>query len=309
MPTVHRIPDPMALKSLLASWLAAVFAVPASLIAAAAGQGLGTLVVGGSWIGVCVCWNREVWSLVNQPVLNFAASVNSTGYWLGSWIVPLAFAVAVIPLSVRLKTLTSQLVVVQTAWVALVIAASWQVFLEPDRGHLARWLLFRGWPIELRWLAMAAAIAAAVPVVLRLLALARIARYHPSRSRRLGLVVLHLFPAPVAWAAVAGSLAPTLPLEACIAGALPLVTAIMVAWFGYPAQPTHAITPVRIRVCVPLGIAAALMWAAFYAAGRPLPPDRAAAVQWAHETATNNIRDWMEPWRAPWLAGNEKKTD
>lgn len=306
---VHRIPDPMALKSLLTSWLAAVFAVPASLIAAAAGQGLGTVVVGGSWIGVCVCWNREVWSLVNQPILNFAASINSTGYWLGSWIVPLAFAVAVMPLSVRLKTLSSQLVVVQTAWVALVVGASWQVFLEPETGHLARWLHFRGWPVELRWLVMGAAIAAAVPLVLRLLALARIARYHLSRSRRLGLVILHLFPAPIAWAAVAGRLTPELPLEACIAVALPLTTAIMVAWLGYPAPPTHAVTPVSIRVCIPLVIAAVLAWAVFYASGRPLPEDRTAAVQWAHESSTNNIRSWMEPWRAPWLTGDEEKTD
>jgi len=309
MPTVHRIPDPMALKSLLASWLAALFAVPASLFAAAAGQGLGTVVVGGSWIGVCVCWNRGVWSLVNQPVLNFAATTSSTGYWLGSWIVPLAFAVAVIPLSVRLKTLAFQVAVIQTAWVALVVGASWQVFLEPETGHLARWLQFRGWPNELRWIAMGAAIATAVPLVLRLLALARIARYHLSRSRRLGLVVLHLFPAPIAWVAVSGRLAPELPLEACVAAALPLVTAIVVAWIGYPAPLTHGITPVDIRICVPFAIAAVVMWSAFYAAGRPLPPDRAAALQWAHESATNNIRDWMAPWRAPWLTGDEEKPD
>jgi hypothetical protein len=299
----------MALKSLLASWLAAIFAVPASLLAAAAGQGLGTLVVGGSWIGVCVCWNREVWALVNQPVLNFAASISSTGYWLGPWIVPLAFAIAVMPLSLRLKALTWQLIVVQTAWVALVVGASWQVFLEPKQGHLARWLGFRGLPNELRWLAMAVAVAAAVPVVLRLLALARIARYHLSRSRRLGLVLLHLFPIPVAWAAVATFLAQEVPVEACIAAALPLVTAMMVAWLGYPAPPTHAVTQVAIRACVPLVIAAALAWAAFYAAGRPLPPNHAAAVQWSHESATNNIRDWMEPRLAPWLTGDQESAN
>jgi hypothetical protein len=156
---------------------------------------------------------------------------------------------------------------------------------------------------------MGAAMAAAAPLVLRLLALARVARYHLSRSRRLGLVILHLFPVPLAWATVAGRIAPELPLEACIAAALPLMTAIMVAWFGYPAPPTHAVTPVTIRVCIPLAIAAALAWVVFFASGRPLPEDRTAAVQWAHESANNNIRDWMEPWRAPWLAENEEKPD
>lgn len=301
MPIMHQMPEITAPKSLLTSWLAALFAIPAVLIAAASGQGLGTLAASGGWIGLCTAWDRGVWALVNQPVLNFSATWAATGYWLGTWIVPLAFSVVVIPLSLRLKTLEGQLLVLQSAWVALVVGASWQVFLEPLEGQLTRWLFFHDLPLELRWAAMAAAVPASVPVVLRLLAFARITRYNLSRARRLGVVILHLFPLPLAWIGFTVFLRQDLPLEAVIAAGLPLLTSLVVAWVGFPAPPTHAISRVRLRSVAILAVAAAAAWGAIFAAGRPLPDGRTAAVQWAHESVTDNIRDWMTPWRAPWL--------
>jgi hypothetical protein len=295
------MPDVTAPKSLLTSWLAALFAIPATLIAAVAGQGLGTLAASGGWIGACLAWDRGVWALVNQPVLNFSASWAATGYWLGTWFVPLALAVVLMPLSRRLTTLGGQLLAIQTAWVALVIGASWQVFLDPVDGHLARWLFFHDLPLELRWTAPIVAVAASAPISLRLLAIARITRFNLSRARRVGLVLLHLFPLPLAWMATTVLLGGRFPAAAAIVAGLPMLAALVVAWVGFPAPPTHAVSPASLRFGVCLVLATAVGWGAVAAAGRPLAGGRTAAVQWAHESAFNNIRDWMAPWRAPWL--------
>ncbi len=301
MPPVHQKPDPGALKSLMTSWLAGLGALPASLILSAAGQGLGAFPAGAGWIGICTPWDGQAWGLVNQPVLNFASLSSAGGYWLGSWAAPFLFAVVILPLSLRLKTVATQLVAVQTAWIFLVIAASWQTALDPHLGHLARWLGFRDLPAELRWLTAAAAAVATVPIVIRVLAMARITHYHLGRGRRLALVLAHLFPVPVGVVATFIFVKEVVPIEACVAVGVPLLVALMVAWFGYPAPLTHPITAVTPRAVVVIAALGLLAWAGIYATGRRLPGDRVAAIQWARDGSFNNIRDWMEPWRAPWL--------
>lgn len=301
MPPVHQRPDSMAPTGLLASWLAAVIAVPLSLFVAATGQGVGVLLAGGGWIGLCVGWDRQAWALVNQPVLNFASLPSATGYWLGSLIAALLVAALTIPLSLRLRTLSTQFFCVQWAWTAVVIGLSWQPALDLDLCHLTRWLHFRGLPPELRWITVVLATAAAVPIVLRLIAIARITRHHLSRTRRLALVVLHLLPAPLAWAAITSWIRGTIEAETWIVTAVPVLVILAVAWVGYPAALTHPVTSVSGRALAQLGVILVLAWAAFWFAGRPLPEDRAAAIQWGYDQSTNNIRPWMEPLRAPWL--------
>ena len=305
MPPMHRRPDLGSPRSLLASWLAALAALPASLLISAAGQGMGALAAGGGWIGICTPWNRQVWGLVNQPVLNFASLPAAGGYWLGSWLAPMLLAVLMMPLSLRLRSASGQLAAIQSAWIALVVAASWHPSLDPYSGHIARWLQFRDLPTELRWLTFVAAAAAAVPIALRLLAIARITRFHLGRGRRLVLVIAHLFPVPVGLIAATILFEGVVPIEACIAAGIPLATALGVAWFGFPAPLTHPVTAVTPRALITLGVAAVLVWACGFATGRPLPDDRVAAVQWARDGSFNNIRDWMEPWHAPWLDPGE----
>jgi len=301
MPPVIRRPDPLAPTGLLASWLAGLIALPVALFAAAGGQGVGALLAKAGWIGLSVPWDRQPWALVNQPVLNFASLPSASGYWLGSWIAPLAVAAIAIPLSLRLKSLSSQLFVVQLAWMAAVIAASWQPALDPETNHLARWLRFRDLPVELRWLCPVLVAAVIVPIVLRLIAIARITRYHLRRSRRLVLVAVHLTPIPLAWAAATTTLRAEFPVEASITAGVPLVVVLMVAWIGYPAPLTHPVTPAPARTFGLLALILVLAWTAFWIAGRPLPDDRAAAVQWGRSGSSNNIRPWMEPVMAPWL--------
>ena len=302
MPPVNRWPEPMAPTSLLASWLAAVTALPLSLFSASAGQGLGAMLAGGGWIGICVPWDRQAWALVNQPVLNFASLPSATGYWLGSWVAPLLLAALAIPLSLRLKTLASQLFVVQLAWVATVIGVAWQPSLDPDMSQFTRWLQFRALAPELRWITAVLGAAIAVPIVLRLIALARIARHHMSRARRLALVGLHLVPVPVAWAIASSAILGKIPVESCVLAGVVVLVALAVPFVGYPSALTHAVAPLRGRVFVALIPIAMVFWSVFALAGRPLPDDRAAAILWGRDGSFNNIRSWMAPLSAPWLA-------
>ena len=114
-------------------------------------------------------------------------------------------------------------------------------------------------------------------------------------------MLVHMAPIPLAWAALGCWLRGSIPIEAGIAAAAPLLVGLAVAWIGYPAPPTHAIAAPGLRAAVALALAAAVGCGILWAAGRPLPDDRTAAVQWARDSATNNIRPWMAPWRAPWL--------
>jgi hypothetical protein len=301
MPAVHRRPDPTSFTALLTSWLAGAFAIPLALFTGATGQGLGTALAGGTWIGVCVPWDRQAWALVNQPALNFAALPSAAGYWLGSVVMPIAVATALMPLSLRVRTLAGQLTVVQGAWMTVVLGAAWQPFLDFGDCHLARWLAFRGLPEELQWLSVAAAAVAGVPIALRLVAIGRITRFHMTRWRRMALVLLHLLPPTAVWIVITLVIRNGVAVAACVAVGVPLVAVVGVAWYGYPAPLTHAVEGLRARAVASLIAAAVLAWTACVAAGQPLPGHRSAALQWGRDSTTNNIRDWMVPRRAPWL--------
>lgn len=281
--------------------MSAAAAIPLTQLAAAAGQGVGTLLAGGAWIGLCLPFDRQAWALVNQPALNFAALPAGSGYWLGSLLAPVLIAALALPFSLRVATLIGQLAVVQLAWTSAVVGVAWQPSLLPELSHLARWLHFRGLPPELRFVTVVVAVAVVVPVVLRLLALARITRFHLGRGGRLAVVTVHMLPLPILWCGISAWLTGNLPVEACLVTAAPLLTAMVVAWFGYPAPMTHAVSGVRWNQTVVPAVALTLALALIWFAGRPLPDNTTAALQWARSTSMNNIRGWMTPSRAPWL--------
>jgi hypothetical protein len=291
----------MAGTGLLASWLAALAALPMALFTAVAGQGIGAMLGGGGWIGISLPWDRQVWALVNQPALNFASLPAAGGYWLGSVAAPLAVALVVIPASLRFHSLTAQLLMVHWAWMSTVVGVLWQPALDPHVSHLTRWLEFRGLPTELRFSTAVLACVAAVPIVLRLLAITRVTRHHLGRGGRLRVVGTHLLPFVAAWAATTVALRGALPVEACWLAGAPVAVVLAVAWIGYPGLLTHKIEPVRNRSFVDLVIAVTLLWSGMFLAGRVLPDGRAAAFQWARDSSFNNIRPWMRPLRAPWM--------
>lgn len=301
MPAVDHRPDPMAPAGVLVSWMAATLAIPLTLFTAAAGQGLGTIAARGGWIGVCVPWDQQAWALVNQPVLSFAATLSATGYWCGSLAAGFLVAALGIPIGLRLRSLAAHLFCVQWCWTAITIGLLWQPALDPQTSHFTRWLKFRDAPTELRWIAVVLAAAVTIPVILRLLSLARIKRYHMSRWWRMLVVVLHLIPIPAAWIATWIVVHRTVPVEACVVTAIPIIVGVLVAWIGYPMPLTHLVEAPRPRAIAALTAAGLVAWAAMWCAGRPLPDSRFAAVQWGRDGSFNNIRPWMQPSLAPWL--------
>jgi hypothetical protein len=291
----------MAPTGLLASWLAGLVAVPLTLLTAAAGQGVGALAAGGAWIGMSLPWNRQVWALVNQPALNFASLPTATGYWLGSVAAPLAVALLAMPISVRFRRLASQLFIVQWAWTAFVIGVAWQPALDPANSHPIRWLRFRGLAPELWWVTAILSSAVVIPIVLRLLAVARITHHHMGRGRRVVVVAAHLLPVPTAWAITSTVVRGSVPVESSIVFAVSLSLALIVAWIGYPAPLNHPVASLRGGGLLQLVAFSMTLWIVLVLAGRPLPGDRAAALQWGHSSSFNNIRGWMDPLQAPWL--------
>jgi hypothetical protein len=128
------------------SWLTAAIAAPLALIGAVLGQAAGALVGGCHWIGFTVPLDRQIWALVNQPVLNFSSLPDASGYWLGSMLLPLVTGAAVIGFLPRARSLVAELGSVQVAWAMSAISVAWLPLLDPTDGHLARYLALNNRP-------------------------------------------------------------------------------------------------------------------------------------------------------------------
>jgi hypothetical protein len=274
------------------SWLAAVAAFPGILAIAAIGQGLGSVVGGCVWIGASLPLDRQVWALVNQPVINFSSLPAASGYWLGSLALPLAVAAATPGLLHRVRSLTVQLHAIQWSWAASVVALAWLPVLDLDDGHIARWLALQDHgPAAIAWLPAAAACLGLLPAG-RLLALARRRQPNLRRRSRVALVVCHLAMPTACWIAVATMAAESLQPMAVAAAALPSMAVLVLAGTRFPAPYAWPLAEPRLRGVAATLLTAALTVVAVWAMGRPIGSGR-AAVLWATATATNNIRPWM----------------
>jgi len=302
MPTMETEPGTTKLSVIAISWLAASAALPFALVGAACGQGVGALTGGCHWIGVTLPLDRQVWALVNQPVLNFASLPGAGGYWLGSILVPLAVAAAIIGFLPRARSLVTELVVVQIAWAMSTVAVAWLPLLDADDGHLIRFLTLHGWPGGWVWLAPVLAAGAALLPTLRLLSLARRRRPNIGRASRVLVVAVHLFVPAVAWIGLASLIRGAVPVLPSIAMAAPLASAVAFAWFRYPAPFVHPLESPRPAEIVVLTVAATILSAGVWLAGRPLTDGRSAGFLWGRAQSFNNIRQWIEP-RS--LTGNE----
>ena len=277
------------------SWTAAIAAFPLALILAVLGQGLGALVGGCQWIGASLPLDRQVWALVNQPVLNFASLPTAGGYWLGSLMVPLIVAALVIPLLLRSKSLIVEISVIQLAWGAAVVAVAWLPLLDRGDGHLVRWLDLHDLPLQLVWLAPALAAGAGLLPTLRLLELARRRQKDTGRTYRVLLVVFHLVVPVVVWVGLGSLVRSSVPLEATLAIAVPICAAIVLAWLRYPAPYVRTLVRPNLSSGVALVTCAAAAVVLVWIAGRPLPDDASAGILWGQPQAYNNIRAWIDP--------------
>ena len=278
------------------SWLGASAALPFALISAAIGQGMGALIGGCHWIGVALPLDRQIWALVNQPLLNFASLPRAGGYWLGSMLLPLVFAVTIIGFLPRARSLVTQLTCIQISWAMSLVALAVLPVLDSEDGHLARFVTLHGWPTVLVWLSPVFAAGAALLPTLRLLQLAR--RRHPDirRSYRLLVVSIHLGVPAVGWLGLVSLVRGSVLMPAIIAAAVPLIAGLAFAWFRYPAPYVRPLELPKAGEIVGLALAAVILAASVWVAGRPLTDGQSAGILWGTAQSSNNVRGWIEPW-------------
>lgn len=295
MPAMETEPGTGSPSAIAISWLAAAATYPLALIGAVFGQALGALAGGCQWIGVSLPVDRQIWALVNQPVLNFAALPSASGYWLGSTLLPLLVAVSIIGFLPRARSFVLELTIVQIAWAMAVVAVAWMPLLESEDGHLVRFFSLHGKPTALVWLAPAAAACAALLPTLRLLELSR--RRHPvgRRAHRLLVVLFHCVAPTVGWLALVLLVRGSVPMVATLAAAFPVTAALIFAWFRFPPPYVHRLSPPGWREIVVLVIAATLFGATVWFAGGPLGDGRSAGVLWGQTQSFNNVRPWIVP--------------
>jgi hypothetical protein len=295
MPRMHRDRDVMAPKGLLFGLLAATLALPGAVLAAVSGQAIGSLLGGCGWIGISTPLDRQVWALVNQPSLNFASLPRGLGYWLGSLLLPLVICYCAVHLLPRSRTLAAELTVLHLAWGCTTVAVAWLPLLDTADGHLRRMLELWRLPHELLWVVPILAVPGALPPTLRLLALLRTVRKHPRRGLRLATVGVHLVLPVAAWVLLATMIRGAPAFAASIGLLAPVVTALAIAWYGYPYAFPHRLRELKTSDAVRTAVFATVVVATIWLTGRPLADGRASGLLWASPKSYNNIRQWVEP--------------
>lgn len=278
------------------SWLGASAALPFALICAAFGQGLGAIFGGCHWIGIALPLDRQVWALVNQPVLNFATLPRAAGYWLGSLFLPLVVAITIIGFLPQARSWVTQLSCIQIAWAMSLVAVAVLPVLDSEDGHLARFFMLHGRPTLLVWLSPVLAAGAALLPTLRLLQLARRKSREIRRSYRLLTVAVHLGVPAAAWLGLVSLVHGSLLMPAVFAFAAPMVAALVFAWFRYPAPYVRPLERPSAGEITGLALAAVMVAAIVWGAGRPLAGGQSAGLLWGTTQSSNNVRPWIEPW-------------
>jgi hypothetical protein len=296
MPAMQTEPGTTSLSAITISWLAASAAIPLALVTAVFGQGLGAVVGGCHWIGISLPAGRQVWALVNQPVLNFSSLPSASGYWLGSTALPFVLAVTLIGFLPRARSFTIELAVVQLAWSMSVVAVAWMPLLDGEDGHLVRFLTLHGRAIEAVWLAPVLAAAAGLLPALRLLELTRRQRTVVRRALRLAVIAIHLCVPIFVWLVVVFFIQRSSPWPAAIAAVVPLAAALVFAWFRYPAPYVHRLEAPRSSELAALAMSTTVLVLIVFLAGRPTGDGRSAGVLWGTAQSFNNIRTWIDPW-------------
>jgi hypothetical protein len=294
MPIMTEERNLLAFKVVLLSWVTAAAALPEALLIAVVGQGIGAVVGGGAWIGISVPLDRQVWALVNEPGAAFASQTAAVGYWLGSTVLPLIVALCAVPMFPRARSVAAELAMLHLSWACAAIGLAWLPLLDPDDGHLIRLLMLQDLPRELLWLLPGVAAASIFVPALRLLALARAARLHTGRRARLWLIMLHLWMPSLAWLGAIAWLSSAVPIASAVGLALPLISAAMVAWLGYPAPFAHQLRGVVFSTLTKPAVALVLIGCLVWLAGRPTGNGQRAGALWAVTSATNNIRPWID---------------
>ena len=288
-------PHPTTAKAIAISWLTAAAALGTAFVLAVLGQGLGSMAGGCRWIGATLPMDRQVWALVNQPVLNFSSLPKAGGYWLGSMILPMVAAVFLLLWRTRKPTLIGQLAIVQIAWWVAMVTGIWLPLLDRSDGHVARWLTLHEFPAYFVWAAPFAAAGVALWAGYRCLEIARGLHRDPGRGRRLAIVFLELILPVAVWQLASALLYGGPPIRPVLGLGAAAAAVTALAFFGYPPpypRPLRAPTFTGVATLV----AAALVTISItWVAGRPLGDGRVSGVLWAAPESFNNIRPWVKP--------------
>ena len=106
--------------------------------------------------------------------------------------------------------------------------------------------------------------------------------------------MLHLLPPTLAWVGVASLVHGSVPVLPTAAVALPMSSAVVLAWFRYPKPFVRRLDlPSGSRV-ITLALTAAVLWTVIWFAGRPVGEENRAGVLWGQPQAFNNIRAWID---------------
>ena len=250
---------------------------------------------GCGWIGVAIPLDRQVWALVNQPVLNFSSLPTAWGYWLGSMVLPLLTALLLLTLRPRKPSVVGQITVVQTIWWIAMVAGIWLPLLDPADGHFSRWLLLQHFQSAWVWSVPASATALAILASFRLLEIARRSRSNLGRRARVTIIVVHLILPVVVWLCFVSRVGGLPPLRPLLGLAAAATAVVAIGSFRYPPPyPRPLLGPSRGAV-IALGVGALLSLSMLWVMGRPLPQGRARGVLWGAPGSFNNIRPWIEP--------------
>ncbi len=254
-------------------------------------QGVGTWLVGGSWIGVALPLGGVPWGVVNEPGVAFAASRAAlAGYWLPPLLLPAVLALLLPWLAPSSGRWPGELAIFHLSAALALLALTWGVPLGvadgPARGLETFWRVPNG--VTVAAAGLVAAISGSLAVV-RLAAHFWHAPGGPTRRRRLALVLVHLGVPTVGWLLAVRLLGfPLLPgpcrtLAAVLAGIV-VAAALLVPRPAIYAPPALGAWRLAILALVALPVLVAA--AAVGSAGT----GRGTALLWGRQGPTSNLR-------------------
>ena len=289
----------LSFRTIVLSWTIALALWPLTWAMAVTFQGLGTVFVGGHWIGAALPLGEAPWALVNEPGIAFAASRDAlVAYWLPPIAVPAVLVLFLPVLAPTGGSWVGELALFHIVAALAVLDLGWAVPLGRGDGPAAG--LARFWGVDPvtsgRVAGLVGAIGAALAVV-------RLSGYlwhlpgGPTRFRRLVVSSVNLVVPLVAWLAATALLGWQLRLPSVMGAAAVAVGGLVAAVLFVPRTAIVRPSPVNRSALVVsgacgLGVALASAWLG--AAG---DEGRPRAVLWAEQTATSNVRQEMQVFR------------
>jgi len=282
--------NPLSFRVIALSWGAALGAWPLAWLVLAASQGIGALLAGGGWIGVAVPLGAHPLGLVNEPTVAFASTRAALFlYWLAPPLAALGLALLLPTIVPVPRGWLAEVSVFQSAVAYSTLGLGWGAPLGVGDGPAAGLERFWGVP-PLVFMAVSALAGAAVTqlAVVRLNGHLWTEPGGPLRSRRLLVVVAHVFPPAVGWLAVATVQGWGLPPACVVTAGAVLVGALAGGWLWTP----HA--PLRLRPEVGWGrvLGAVVLGSLVFGAGAWAGAPRrghAVALVWGVPRMTSNV--------------------